>query len=297
MNSKKIESIKSSQENEIRKCFIVTPIGGDNSATRRSADGLIKAVIKPIIEEMGYKVYVAHEIDDGGSITRQVIQHVLYDDLVIANLTDLNPNVMYELAVRHCTALPIIVLAEDGTKLPFDIAEQRTIFYTNDMHGVEDLKPRLFSAIEKIADEKTSDNPVTRVSSTKVIVEQMQEDDKSRYMLSRLDDIEKALISFTNNNINKNMLKNENGVLRFSLELSRLLNNEERSILRKSIMELSCVIRTANIAGMQENKDQTRIAVYSNEEIPLETFNSILSKSGIKSVSIVNLTSRVSSFI
>lgn len=289
MNSKKTESIKSSQENEIKKCFIVTPIGGDNSTTRRSADGLIKAVIKPIIEEMGYKVYVAHEIDDGGSITRQVIQHVLYDDLVIANLTDLNPNVMYELAVRHCTALPIIVLAEDGTKLPFDIAEQRTIFYTNDMHGVEDLKPRLFSAIEKIADEKTSDNPVTRVSSTKVIVEQLQKDDKSRYMLSRLDDIEKALISLSSNNLNNSQIKNENAELRLLLELSRLLNNEESFIFRKAIRELKCVVRTTTVGRMNNDINQTRIAIYSTEFISLDTFNSILVECGLKNVSITNI--------
>ena len=110
-----------------KSCFVVTPIGADNSETRRAADGLIKAVIKPILDELDIETYVAHEISDPGSITNQVIKHILEDDLVVANLTELNPNVMYELAVRHCAGRPFVVLAEKETRLPFDIAQERNL--------------------------------------------------------------------------------------------------------------------------------------------------------------------------
>lgn len=177
-----------------KRCFVITPIGGENSATRRAADGLINSVLRPTLKELGFETFVAHEISAPGSISRQVIEHVLEDELVVVNLTELNANVMYELAVRHCVGLPVVVLSEQGTALPFDISDERTIFFNNDMHGVVDLKPRLFAAITSAMDEDADvDNPVYRVSQGKVLRDAAQGDDAQAALLRKLDYIESSI--------------------------------------------------------------------------------------------------------
>lgn len=145
-----------------KKCFIITPIGDEGSITRDKTEGVIEA-ITPVLEELGFKFDIPHKMSKPGSITKQVLECILNHELVIANLTELNPNVMYELAVRHSTAKPVITIAEFGTKLPFDITTERTIFYSNDMRGVPKLQRELRSSITSIHfDQLEYDNPIYR---------------------------------------------------------------------------------------------------------------------------------------
>jgi hypothetical protein len=176
-----------------RKCFVVTPIGKDGSDIRRSADGLIDAVIEPVCKALELEMHVSHRIDTAGSITSQVIEHLLQDELVIVNLTFLNPNVMYELAVRHSARLPVITLAEDGTVLPFDISDERTIFYFNDMAGVTKLIPSLEKMSREALADAEPDNPVYRAVKNKVMKELHPQGDFQSYILERLDRFEKLL--------------------------------------------------------------------------------------------------------
>lgn len=138
-------------EEKKKKCFIITPIGEEGTDIRRHIDGIIDAALIPVLEEnFDYELEVAHRIDAPGNIPKQVIMSIFNSDLVIANLTGNNPNVMYELALRHCFGTAVIVIAEIGTKIPADIMGERTIFYVNDAQGVIDLKSKLENMVQRI---------------------------------------------------------------------------------------------------------------------------------------------------
>lgn len=149
-------------EEKKKRCFMITPIGESGSEIRGKADGVISAVIRPIVEKFGYTLICPHEMAKNGSITQQIIEEILKDELVVANLTGLNPNVMYELAIRHATKKPVITISENSTKLPFDIYNERTLFYEDNMSYVNILRQELEKMIKEPSNTKEIDNPIFR---------------------------------------------------------------------------------------------------------------------------------------
>ena len=69
----------------------------------------------------------ADKIETPGAITAQVLQHIMYSRLVIVDLSFHNPNVFYEMAIRHAIKLPVVQICRKQDKLPFDVNQVRTI--------------------------------------------------------------------------------------------------------------------------------------------------------------------------
>ncbi len=189
-NGKKTEPKPDSQE---KTCFIIAPFGDDGSEIRRKTVGLIKHIIKPTLNDRGFKAYSSLEIGKPGSITSQVIQELLSADLVIAELTGLNPNVMYELAVRHAAQLPVLTLAENDTDLPFDISQERNIFYSHDFLGATDLQPKLENMIKGATSGETPDNPIYRAVETSIMKQSTGQNDPQRYVIEQLENLTNSI--------------------------------------------------------------------------------------------------------
>jgi HEAT repeat protein len=135
----------------LKNCFVIAPIGEENSDIRRRSDQVLKHIIKPAAEACGYKATRADEIDKPGLITSQVIQRVITDPMVIADLTGTNPNVFYELAIRHATRGPLIQLIEKGERIPFDVAGTRTIYVDHrDLDSVANAKKAIVDQIRAL---------------------------------------------------------------------------------------------------------------------------------------------------
>lgn len=137
--------------------FVIGPIGdqlaAEGTPDRQSYETGIQVfeeIIIPAWEAAGLDredITRADELDRPGDITEQVVREILGADLVIADLSGANPNVMYELGLRHAASKPVIQIGEYG-RLPFDVSVIRTIIFTRSANGLIQGRKKLTRAIQ-----------------------------------------------------------------------------------------------------------------------------------------------------
>lgn len=166
---------------ESKDCFVVSPIGEEGSDVRERADKLLKYVIKPSVQEYGYEPIRADQIAEPGLITSQVIEYVVESPLVVADLSNSNPNVFYELAVRHASQKPLIQLIRKGDDIPFDVAGTRTIHLKlDDIESVEQAKEQIQNQIETIEEgTRETETPISVALNLKQLRESTDPEDRS----------------------------------------------------------------------------------------------------------------------
>ncbi len=211
-----------STDTKNKSCFIIGPIGESGSAVRRVADWLLKGIIKPVLEHDEFNYFVKRADDDAnpGSITNAVIADITNADLVIADLTGFNPNAFYELGIRHTLKKPVIHIIAEQVKLPFDNADQRTIFIDiGDIDNVESARASLAKAVRLVsADGYKVTNPVTLAGA---ISEFGQSADPEKQIVAdvveRLSSLERNIalfMSYNRNSYSPGKLSNATDLLR-----------------------------------------------------------------------------------
>jgi len=130
-------------------CFYVAPIGEEGSEVRKHSDLFLNSIVEPALKGFELSVVRADKIGESGMITSQILDHLLKARLVIVDLSFHNPNVFYELAIRHASKLPIVQISRKSDLLPFDVDQVRTIeIDTTDIYS---LVPKLETYRSEIA--------------------------------------------------------------------------------------------------------------------------------------------------
>ena len=148
-------------------CFYITPIGEDGSEQRKHSDFMMEYIIKPAVKEFELEVVRADQMGKPGMIGKQVIEHILYSRLVVVDLSFHNPNVFYELCLRHATRLPTVQVKRTVDTIPFDLNQYRTVsIETRDPYG---LVPKIQTYTAEVSthvrralqDSESGDNPIS----------------------------------------------------------------------------------------------------------------------------------------
>jgi hypothetical protein len=152
--------------NSVARTFPITPIFGPNiypvqrgtvfviMPLNNAADRRYQEIIKPAVE-IDSKMIVRRgdDVYNVGDIRADIWKSICECEVVIADVTGFNPNVIYELGIAHTVGRETIILHEQSSedeKFPIDFAAYRRINYTNDAPGGQELRRKLATMIKSI---------------------------------------------------------------------------------------------------------------------------------------------------
>ena len=119
-------------------------------------------LIKPALESAGCEVERADSFMDQRNILRDVVKGISEANLVIADLTAVNPNVFYELGLCHGLRVPTVLITQSLEEVPFDLRSYRVITYSTQFDEVYKLKDKLREIGERHQRKSlTFESPVT----------------------------------------------------------------------------------------------------------------------------------------
>lgn len=146
-----------------KTCFVISHIGESGSREERNANRTLVYFIKPVLKRAGYSVIRADKEQTPGLISLAIIQRLSDSDLVIADISENNPNVFYELAVRHSVNKPVIIIKKPHQRLPFDIKDNRAI-------SIDMTKPEIWKPAMKTLKQQVESSEKDPIISSKSIL-------------------------------------------------------------------------------------------------------------------------------
>lgn len=150
-------------------CFVVMGFGVKTdyqSGRKLDLDKSYQNLIKPAVEAVGLKCVRADEIVHAGIIDVPMYEQLLSADVVVADVSTMNPNAFYELGVRHALRpYTTIIVAESELTFPFDVGHIaiRRYRHLGEDIGVSEaqrFKTELTNAIKEIMAQPSDDSPV-----------------------------------------------------------------------------------------------------------------------------------------
>lgn len=115
------------------KCFVIMPISDIEGYNKGHFTDVYTSLIKPAIEKAGYQSERADEIQGANLIAVDIIERICSSPIAVCDMSACNPNVFYELGIRHAMKLPVILIKDNKTKSPFDIKDIRYIEYSEQL--------------------------------------------------------------------------------------------------------------------------------------------------------------------
>lgn len=145
-----------------KKCFIMMPISDTEGYDKGHFTRVYEHLIKPAVMDAGFEPIRADDTSKANFIVVDILKQILDCDMAICDLSSRNPNVFYELGIRQSFNLKTVLIKDNKTAMPFDIAGIRTLPY-NESLRIDEVKKDIPNMAKCI--KETSEADVKEVNS------------------------------------------------------------------------------------------------------------------------------------
>lgn len=121
---------------DTKLCFVLMPF------TTEWSKRVYRKYIRENIELLGLQCLRADNLT-GSIIIEDIWTKINQAAFLIADVTDKNPNVMYELGIAHTLGKPVVLITQDTKGIPFDFKHLRHHVYQDNSDGQEEFKSEL----------------------------------------------------------------------------------------------------------------------------------------------------------
>lgn len=130
-----------------KRCFVIMPFSA--SSKRHTEDYWnrhFEFFLKPLIET-GHELEAFRSTPMRQEIVKQIVNDLVFSHIVVADLTENNPNVYWELGVRQSFRHGTITIAEEKSKIPFNVASKSILFYSSENSKNKEFNEQFKQAI------------------------------------------------------------------------------------------------------------------------------------------------------
>lgn len=146
-------------------CFVIMPISDPPEYEEGHFKCVYEDIIKKAVEDAGYTPKRADDDLSSKMIHVDIIRNIVEAPMAICDLSNHNPNVLFELGIRQAFDLPVVLIQECGTPRIFDIATINTIDYRKELYYREVLEDRekIRTAILETAQDNRGINSIIKL--------------------------------------------------------------------------------------------------------------------------------------
>ena len=252
-----------SDTKEKERCFVIMPISDQGDYPIGHFTKVYEQIIKPAVEDAGYEAYRVDENNICDSIIKKIFDAIQECPMAVCDLSNRNPNVLYELGLRQAYDKPVVLIQDDKTEKIFDISGISTVLYksTRLYEDVIEAREKIKNAILSTKEGKESTlAKAVQVNTAVFSPIEVTQDDKTNVMLERifneirqLKDREKVVYWNSNNSNIVHIYKYNSRIDSLKEESGNISSKESLDILLEKAGEIrSDIFWDDNI--MEEDK-------------------------------------------